>query len=73
MTKLTINDREFETDDFNEEQTKIAQELSKYMFMVDNAKATLSALEFAAQNLAKQLVDNVDGVGVDAAVNEAEA
>ena len=73
MAKLTINEREFESDDFNEEQTQIYNTLVKYLSLAEDTKYKLMSLENAAQLMANTLIDRIDNKDADAAVNEAEA
>lgn len=73
MAKLTINEREFESGDFNEEQTQIYNTLVKYLSLAEDTKYKLMSLESAAQLMANTLIDKIDNKDADAAVNEAEA
>jgi len=60
MAKITINDRELYTDDFNETQQKVMQEISLASSEIDRMKYTAQVLEARVNLLAGLILEEED-------------
>ena len=56
MAKITINDVEYNSDDFNEEQTKLYNEILYAKDQGDRLRYTAGVLDARAANLAEAIV-----------------
>jgi len=73
MAKITINDRELYTDDFNETQQKVMQEISMASAEIDRMKYTSQILEARVNLLAGLILEEEDKkVSEDSKVEDAE-
>lgn len=60
MPKITVNDKELYTDDFNEEQMKIYQEIIFAKQIHDQLKYQLQVLELRMSGLSAELLPKED-------------
>ena len=60
MAKITINDRELYTDDFNETQQKVMQEINLASSEIDRMKYTAQVLEARVNILAGLILEEED-------------
>lgn len=60
MAKITINDRELYTDDFNETQQRVMQEINLASSEIDRMKYTAQVLEARVNVLAGLILEEED-------------
>lgn len=60
MPKITVNDKELYTDDFNEEQMKIYEEIMFAKEIYDRLKYQLQVLELRMSGLSAELLPKED-------------
>tara|TARA_R110000751_G_scaffold117753_5_gene218056 strand:+ start:3585 stop:3788 length:204 start_codon:yes stop_codon:yes gene_type:complete len=60
MTKVTLNDIEYDTEDFNEDQLQILNQLSRNENVIQSLKCQLNGVSVVSEILIKRLKDSLD-------------
>jgi len=61
MTKVTLDDIEYDTEDFNEDQLQILTQLSTNQNVIQSLKCQLNGVSVVAEILLKRLKDSLNG------------